>query len=191
MAATAPLLPSPRSREEGGPKGRMRGGATLSSSQTERRLDRLGTVAAVEGRHPVEPWGERVRVGLEPLGRGGVRLLAVVEDRAHDLVLHLQREDEVGQELAEVRALAPSAIIPGHGPVERDGSSLVQTRSYLDWLETTLNAAANEGLDMVEIMETRIPAQFAEMGAMPGEFIRSVSHLYPGIERSVLPLVNR
>ena len=93
--------------------------------------------------------------------------------------------------LAEVRALAPSAIIPGHGPVERDGSSLVQTRSYLDWLETTLNAAANEGLDMVEIMETRIPAQFAEMGAMPGEFIRSVSHLYPGIERSVLPLVNR
>ena len=44
---------------------------------------------------------------------------------------------------------------------------------------------------MVEIMETRIPAQFAEMGAMPGEFIRSVSHLYPGIERSVLPLVNR
>jgi quinoprotein relay system zinc metallohydrolase 1 len=93
--------------------------------------------------------------------------------------------------LAEIQSLAPAAIIPGHGPVDRDGRSLVQTRSYLDWLETTLNAAASEGLDMVEIMETRIPAQFAGMGAMPGEFIRSVSHLYPGIERSVLPLVNR
>lgn len=60
----------------------------------------------------------------------------------------------------------------------------------LDWLETTLTEAARNGLDMVETMQTDLPAGFAAMGAMPQEFHRSVSHLFPGIERDVLPRAN-
>ncbi len=89
--------------------------------------------------------------------------------------------------LEEVKA---AAILPGHGPMDRFGSSLGQTRDYLDWLEKTLQAAAAEGLDMVEIMGTELPKEFADMGAMPQEFHRSIAHLYPGIERESLPLGN-
>jgi quinoprotein relay system zinc metallohydrolase 1 len=81
-----------------------------------------------------------------------------------------------------------AAIIPGHGPVDRSGQSIVQTRAYIDWLETTLKSAAREGLDMIEIMDLPLPDAFATMGAQPQEFHRSVVHLYPDIEKQLLPL---
>ena len=46
-------------------------------------------------------------------------------------------------------------------------------------------------LNMVEIMETTLPDKYAAMGAMPTEFHRSISHLYPDIERQVMPLSNQ
>lgn len=95
------------------------------------------------------------------------------------------------QSLDEIETLNPAAVLPGHGPIDRAGKAVKQTRDYLNWLETTLTDAANEGLDMVEIMETDVPAKYASMGAMPQEFHRSVSHLFPAIERKVMPLVNR
>lgn len=79
-----------------------------------------------------------------------------------------------------------SAILPGHGPFDRVGHSIDQTRSYLQWLDGTLRTAAGEGLDMIEIMNTALPEQFASMGAQPEEFHRSVAHLFPTIEREVL-----
>lgn len=90
-------------------------------------------------------------------------------------------------DLAAVRA---GAIVPGHGPLDTSGASLTQTRAYLDWLEATLRQSAAEGLAMVEIMAGEIPADYAALGAMPDEFYRSVSHLYPDIERQILPLSN-
>ncbi|MEM1201048.1 MAG: quinoprotein relay system zinc metallohydrolase 1 [Pseudomonadota bacterium] len=95
------------------------------------------------------------------------------------------------QSLDEIAALKPAAVLPGHGPLDHAGKAVQQTRDYLNWLETTLTDAANEGLDMVEIMETKLPQAYAAMGAMPQEFHRSVSHLFPTIERKVMPLVNR
>jgi hypothetical protein len=50
-----------------------------------------------------------------------------------------------------------------------------------------LRAAADDGLDMAEVLETPLPESFASMAVMPGEFHRSVSHLYPPLERAALP----
>lgn len=95
------------------------------------------------------------------------------------------------ESIAELEALRPSAIVPGHGPFDRTGESLRQTRAYLDWLDESLRSAAEQGLDMVEIIETPLPDQFAGLGAQPQEFHRSVSHLFPDIESEILPLLNR
>ena len=92
------------------------------------------------------------------------------------------------QSLDTLQAVDAAGILPGHGPLDRTGSSLEQTRRYLDWLETTLRKAADAGLDMVEIQAQPLPEEFAAMGAMPEEFYRSVSHLFPEIELDALPL---
>jgi len=86
--------------------------------------------------------------------------------------------------------LKPSAVIPGHGPFDPALTSLTQTRAYLDWIEETLVDAADQGFDMVEVMDLPIPDRFATLGALPEEFHRSVSHLFPGIEAEALPLLD-
>lgn len=83
-----------------------------------------------------------------------------------------------------------SGVIPGHGPLDKTGASLRQTRAYLDWLDKTLRDAASRGYGMVEIMSFDMPSEYAAMGAMPEEFHRSVAHLYPQIERQVMPLAS-
>lgn len=99
--------------------------------------------------------------------------------------LHKWRES-----LDVLAELKPSGVIPGHGPFDPALKSLTQTRAYLDWIENTLVDAADQGLDMVEVMELPIPDAFAELGAQPQEFHRSVSHLFPGIESEALPLLD-
>ncbi|MEM1385277.1 MAG: quinoprotein relay system zinc metallohydrolase 1 [Pseudomonadota bacterium] len=91
------------------------------------------------------------------------------------------------QSLSELQALEAAAILPGHGPLDWTGESIRQTRAYLDWLEATIRAAAAEGLDMVEVMDLQLPSGFATLGAQPDEFHRSVIHLFPEIEREILP----
>ena len=81
-------------------------------------------------------------------------------------------------------------VIPGHGPLDRAGRAIAQTRDYLVWLDTTLQQAARDGRDMVEIMTDPLPDEYARMGAQPQEFERSVAHLFPGIERQELPRGN-
>lgn len=83
-----------------------------------------------------------------------------------------------------------SAVLPGHGPLDRTGAAIPETRAYLRWLEGTLRTGAAEGLDMIELMDLPLPEDFASLGAQPHEFHRSVSHLYPSIEREVMPRAN-
>jgi len=98
--------------------------------------------------------------------------------------------DQWRESLDALTALAPSAVIPGHGPFDPSLKSLTQTRAYLDWIEETLVDAADQGFDMVEVMDLPIPDHFAELGALPEEFHRSVSHLFPDIEADALPLLD-
>lgn len=89
--------------------------------------------------------------------------------------------------IRELEALQASGVVPGHGPFDTQGRAFAQTLDYLDWLEATLRSSAEEGLDMVEIMNLPMPERFASMGANPEEFRRSVVHLFPAMERASLP----
>lgn len=92
--------------------------------------------------------------------------------------------------LDALAAVDAAQLVPGHGPLDRAGRAIPQTREYLDWLDATLRRAARDGLDMVEVMEMRLPTEFSAMGAQPQEYRRSVAHLYPDIERQELPRGN-
>lgn len=95
--------------------------------------------------------------------------------------------DQWRASLERLRTFQARAIVPGHGPVDVTGRGLDQTRRYLDWLEETLWAAAQRGEDMMEAMATELPPEWAALGAQPQEFQRSVIHLFPTLERRVLP----
>lgn len=84
--------------------------------------------------------------------------------------------------LDTLQALPFKTLIPGHGKVASDTAPLEQTRAYLQWLETTLKAGAENGLDMTEVMQTPIPAQFRDIALVKNELQRSVNHLYPVLE---------
>lgn len=80
-------------------------------------------------------------------------------------------------------------IVPGHGPVERDGASLAQTKDYLNWLKTAFSKAAHEGLEMMEVMHMDKPERFKALSVDRIEFQRSVSHLWPTLVETTLPRV--
>nr|WP_244970514.1 quinoprotein relay system zinc metallohydrolase 1 [Novosphingobium aerophilum] len=128
--------------------------------------------------------------------------LAVLDSRTGtlitgDLVFHDRAPATPHADLARWRsaldtlaALPHRVLLPGHGPADRAGVAIPQTRDWLDWLEQALNAAAANGLDMVEAGEQPIPERFAGLAAARYELQRSVSHFYPAIEAARLPRVD-
>ena len=77
--------------------------APAASRRRRRGRERGGP--AIESRDAVEPRGERLGIRLQPLcGRGLGRELAL-EDAGHHLALAAQRELEIPDEVADVRAL--------------------------------------------------------------------------------------
>lgn len=91
--------------------------------------------------------------------------------------------------LDRLTALPHKLLVPGHGPLDRDGSAIAQTRDWLDWLEMTLRDAVTRGLDMSEAGELAIPPRFAGLKAARYELQRSVSHYYPRLEAQILPKI--
>jgi uncharacterized sulfatase len=92
--------------------------------------------------------------------------------------------------LDTLEALAPKRVVPGHGSVTEGVVAIRQTRRYLAWLVETLGDAAGRGLSMAEAMRLPVPAELQDIAVLPGEFVRSVSHLYPAIEQGTLPRIN-
>jgi quinoprotein relay system zinc metallohydrolase 1 len=92
--------------------------------------------------------------------------------------------------LDRLEALAPKRVVPGHGSITEGSVAIRQTRRYLQWLVATLTEAAEKGLAMAEATRLPIPDAFRDMAVLPGEFVRSVSHLYPAIEQGTLPRIN-
>lgn len=74
-------------------------------------------------------------------------------------------------------------IVPSHGPVHHDLSGLQQTLDWLNWLDASLRHSAQAGLDLNEVMRLPIPPRFAHWAALPNEYLRSVTHLYPRYEQ--------
>lgn len=77
-------------------------------------------------------------------------------------------------------------MVPGHGPVLEDRRGIDMTRRWLDWLERTLVAAAEAGLDMNDVLALPLPPEWSMLPLAGSEYRRSVAHLYPAIERRVL-----
>lgn len=77
-------------------------------------------------------------------------------------------------------------IVPGHGPVSRDAAPLQQTSAYLHWLRAHFQDAARQGKSQAEVLFDTLPPRWAALAVEPGEYQRSVSHLYPAIERAAL-----
>ena len=93
--------------------------------------------------------------------------------------------------LDEIDRLDFSTLVPGHGPVVHDHAGIAQTRDYLRWLRSTLQDAANRGLDMPEVMQQPLPERFRKLPVAETEYVRSISHLYPKLELESLPATGK
>lgn len=88
--------------------------------------------------------------------------------------------------LNELEKIHFKTLVPSHGEITHDKSAIEQTRSYLQWLENTLTVAAQQGKTLIEVMQTPLPATFANFGVGHSEFERSAVHLFPALELAEL-----
>lgn len=79
-----------------------------------------------------------------------------------------------------------NVLVPGHGDITLDNSAIKQTRDYLHWLSATLQASAENGLDMAELMQLPAPERFARLALFRHEYTRSITHLFPEMEDEIL-----
>lgn len=77
-------------------------------------------------------------------------------------------------------------VVPSHGPVHAGRKGVDQTLDWLQWLHQRLQSSAAQGLDLSEVLRLSIPQRFARWAAMPAEYTRSVTYLYPKYENEQL-----
>ncbi|WP_348767021.1 quinoprotein relay system zinc metallohydrolase 1 [uncultured Salinisphaera sp.] len=77
-------------------------------------------------------------------------------------------------------------VVPGHGPVASDDTPLEQTGAYLRWLVERLQAGAARGDSAAELMFEALPPRWAALAVQPAEYRRSVTYLYPALEKATL-----
>ena len=77
-------------------------------------------------------------------------------------------------------------VVPSHGPVHEGTRGMEQTRDWLQWLATLMHDNAEKGVDLSELLRTRIPERFAKWAAQPAEFNRSLTQWYPRFEQQAL-----
>jgi quinoprotein relay system zinc metallohydrolase 1 len=94
-------------------------------------------------------------------------------------------------DLEQLQTLPWKQIVPGHGPLTRDASPLLQMRDYLQWLDDVMRQGAEQGAEMNELIRTPIPERFASVSLSRYELIRSVSHLYPRYEQAAMQRVDQ
>ncbi|SOD93663.1 quinoprotein relay system zinc metallohydrolase 1 [Caenispirillum bisanense] len=157
------------------------------------------TETIAEGEQVVEIGGHRLR--LLPLqGHTDSDLVLLDETTgvlfASDLVFHDRAPTFPHADAAEwlaaldrLAALDVAVVVPGHGPVARDGGPIAQTRDYVQWLDQALRTAADEGREITEVIRMPIPERFAGMALVRDELARSVLTLYPALARAALPVV--
>ncbi|HMV39496.1 MAG TPA: quinoprotein relay system zinc metallohydrolase 1 [Plasticicumulans sp.] len=87
--------------------------------------------------------------------------------------------------LDRLAALNAERIVPAVGAIT-DNRAIAEDIDWLRWLDETLHEAAGRGADMAEVLRLPIPARFNDFALLREEYERSVSHLYPAIERASL-----
>jgi quinoprotein relay system zinc metallohydrolase 1 len=90
------------------------------------------------------------------------------------------------ESLKALEALGLRTVVPSHGPVHQGSEGIAQTRRYLQWLDVHFKKAAEQGLEMNELLRSPVPEEFKGWAAFSTEYTRNVAHLYPVYEREVL-----
>lgn len=88
--------------------------------------------------------------------------------------------------LTKLAALPFTRLVPGHGPVAADAGPIRQTQAWLRWLDQRLTRAADDGLDMTEVLAQPLPPEQHRLAVSEAEYQRSVSRLYPAYEQHAL-----
>lgn len=101
---------------------------------------------------------------------------------------HAQLE-QWNESLGILEKIDHELILPGHGPSDDRGESLVQTKDYLHWLYGTISNSIERGLTMNEAMQHEIPLRFNSLDVVRTEFERSVVHLYLQLESELMPAI--
>lgn len=111
---------------------------------------------------------------------------------AGDLIFHNRAlttphaTPETWQEnLKNIAAIDFKILVPGHGEISYDKKPIEQTLDYMNWLETTIETAVENGLEMNEVLKTPIPERFHSLEVLRREFTRSVIHRYPYYENKL------
>ncbi|MEO6322199.1 MAG: quinoprotein relay system zinc metallohydrolase 1 [Polaromonas sp.] len=100
-----------------------------------------------------------------------------------DLKKWLRSLDALDRLLA---GLPRAVLVPSHGPVRQDGSGIVQTPDWLQWVSSMLEDSARRGLDLSEALQTPVPERFQSWAAQPAEFQRTLAQWYPLYESRAL-----
>lgn len=77
-------------------------------------------------------------------------------------------------------------VVPSHGPVHEGHLGITQTRDWLQWLNGHMQAQAQAGLDLAEVLALPVPPRFARWAAQPAEFHRTLAKWYPTYELRAL-----
>ncbi len=88
--------------------------------------------------------------------------------------------------LVRLLELPIDVVVPSHGPVASGKQAILDTLDYLRWFDDRLVTSARKGLEMNEVLRLPIPDRFAKWAAMPDEYARNVTTLYPAYEDNML-----
>ena len=77
-------------------------------------------------------------------------------------------------------------VVPSHGPVHTGSAGIDETRDWLRWLTASLQASAERGLDLSEVLRQPVPERFAQWAAQPVELQRTLAQWYPRFEQRAL-----
>ncbi|MCE2681199.1 MAG: quinoprotein relay system zinc metallohydrolase 1 [Burkholderiales bacterium] len=86
------------------------------------------------------------------------------------------------ESLERLKSYPVKVLVPSHGPISDGSKAIDQTLDYLRWLDGLFTSAANQGLEINQVMRLPIPERFSKMAAMPAEYHRTVATLYPAYE---------
>lgn len=93
--------------------------------------------------------------------------------------------------LATLGTIPHRLLVPGHGPAEPGARGIEQTRRWLETIEAQIKDAFDKGLDVAEAIALPLPQWTDAIALARYEYERSVMHLYPKLEASRWPRVDR
>lgn len=93
--------------------------------------------------------------------------------------------------LATLGGIPHGLLVPGHGPAEPGNRGTEQTRRWLETIEPQIKDAFDKGLDIAEATALPLPAWTDTVALARYEYERSVMHLYPKLEASRWPRIDR